>query len=309
MPSRRQIREAVVQFLYCADLEGGADPASLKDAFWEFVTESDLRNLQLATFRTVHHLAHGRESRLLEFIQRQTVASAMLAAWPEAETLKSGLLRIAELEAAWSASLTKLERLPKGDDDASVAASFRAALDGLFLIDRELSAARCRLLNDLEDFPALRGPLEAVAATIRRLQRISDRLRMVEEPENFPDQADLAKLRDSKAAIQTLRRRADDLVDGVLAHKLAIDAALAEVVDNFSPARIDPVDRAILRLATHEILHAATPPKVAINEAIELAKRFGTTDSGRFVNGVLDRVANVAATAAAHAAKRADLSL
>jgi len=62
MPSRRQIREAVVQFLYCADLEGGADPAALKDAFWDFVTESDRRNLLLATFRTVHHLAHGRDA-------------------------------------------------------------------------------------------------------------------------------------------------------------------------------------------------------------------------------------------------------
>ena len=72
MPSRRQIREAVVQFLYCADLEGGADPAALRDPFWDFVTESDRRSLQLATFRTVHHLAHGREGRLAEFVERQS---------------------------------------------------------------------------------------------------------------------------------------------------------------------------------------------------------------------------------------------
>ena len=63
------------------------------------------------------------------------------------------------------------------------------------------------------------------------------------------------------------------------------------MVDNYAPERIDPVDRAILRLAIHEILHGSAPPKVVINEAIELAKRFGTSDSKRFVNGVLDRVA------------------
>jgi transcription antitermination factor NusB len=294
MPSRRQIREAVVQFLYCADLEGGADPAALKDPFWEFVTESDLRNLQLATFRTVHHLAQGRHGRLTEFVERQVAASTLLAAWPLAESLKSELQRIAELEAGWSAALAKLERLPKDDDDAAVAASFGSALDELFQIDRDLSAARGRFLDGTADFPALRGPLEAVAATIRRLQRVSDRLRMVEEPEKFPAQADLARLRESKAEIHALRRRADDLVDSILARKEVIDAAIAAVVDNFAPERIDPVDRAILRLATHEILHAATPPKVAINEAIELAKRFGTTDSKRFVNGVLDRIARQA---------------
>jgi N utilization substance protein B len=291
MPSRRQIREAVVQFLYCADLEGGADPAGLRDPFWDFVTESDRRSLQLATFRTVHHLAQGREGRLAEFVDRQANAAAFLAAWPEAEGLKSTLARIAELESGWSTALAKLERLPKDDDDASVAASFSAALGHLYQIDRELSAARSRFLSDTEDFPALRGQLEAVSATIRRLQRVSDRLRMVEEPEKFPEQADLARLRDSKAEITELRRRADELVDLVLAEKEAIDGNLAAVVDNYSPERIDPVDRAILRLATHEILHAKTPPKVAINEAIELAKRFGTTDSRRFVNGVLNRIA------------------
>lgn len=291
MPSRRQIREAAVQFLYCADLEGGADPSALRDPFWDFVTESDRRSLQLATFRTVHHLAQGREGRLAEFIERQAAAASLLAAWPEAESLKSTLQRIAELESGWSAILAKLERLPKDDDDASVAENFSAALEEFFGNDRKLAAARCRFFETLEDFPKLRGPLEAISASIRRLQRVSDRLRMVEEPEKFPEQADLARIRDSKAEIRELRRRADELVDAVLAGKEAIDAALAEVVDHYVPERIDPVDRAILRLATHEILHAGTPVKVAINEAIELAKRFGTSDSRRFVNGVLDRIA------------------
>ena len=80
MPSRRQIREAVVQFLYCADLEGGTDPAALRESFWDFVTESDRRSLLLATFRTVHHLSHGRESRLAEFVDRHQSACQTLAA-------------------------------------------------------------------------------------------------------------------------------------------------------------------------------------------------------------------------------------
>jgi N utilization substance protein B len=294
MPSRRHIREAVVQFLYCADLEGGADPAALRGPFWDFVTESDRRSLQLATFRTVHHLAQGREGRLSEFVERQALAMTMLSAWPQAESLKIDLKRVAELESGWSASFAKLERLPKDDDDASVAESFGDALEILFKVDRDLAAARRRFIEGLEDFPALRGQMEAVAATIRRLQRISDRLRMVEEPEKFPEQADLARLRDSKLEISQLREMADELVDKILAKKEPIDEVLATVVENFSPERIDPVDRAILRLGTYELLHAATPPKVAMNEAIELAKRFGTTDSRRFVNGVLDKVARQA---------------
>lgn len=295
MPSRRQIREAVVQFLYCADLEGGADPAALREPFWDFVTEPDRRNLQIATYRTVHHLAVGREGRLAEFVERSAAAETLLAAWPEAEALKSALQRLAELESRWSSQLASLARIPRDDDDASVAEGYSKALDQLFRIDRDLSATRRRFLADIEDFPKLRGPLEAVAATVRRLERISDRLRMVEEPEKFPEQADLAKLRESKREIRELRARADQTVDRILAAKESIDKTLAGVVDNYAPERIDPVDRAILRLATHEILHAGSPSAVAINEAVELAKRFGTTDSSRFVNGVLDRIAKTAA--------------
>ncbi len=291
MASRREIREAVVQFLYCADLEGGADPTGLREPFWEFVTESDRRGLQLAIFRTVIHLAHGREGRLEEFHARFTPAAAHLAAHPQAENLRRELQRIAELETAWSAAYDTLERLPRDQEDATVAENFSAGLARFFQLDRDLAATRQRFLEGMEDVPALRGQLEAVAASVRRLQRVSDRLRMVEEPEKFPDQGDLAKLRDSKAAISTLRQKADMLVDAVLANKEAIDSALAAVVENFSPERIDPVDRAVLRLATYEIRLTTTPAKVAINEAIELAKRFGTTDSHRFVNGVLDQIA------------------
>jgi N utilization substance protein B len=290
MPSRRQIREAAVQFLYCADLEGGADPSALRDAFWDFVTESDRRSLQVATFRTVHHLAQGREGRLEEFVSREESARTMLAGWPEAEPLKRDLERIAEMEAKWSGMLDRLQRLPREDDDANVARQFSDALGAFFANDRALVEARRRFLDGIDDFPKLRGPLEAVAATIRRLQRVSDRLRMVEEPEKFPEQTDLEKIRSSKQNLRELRAATDRVVDAVLARKESIDAMLANVVDNYSPERIDPVDRAILRLATHEILHGDTPPKVALNEAIELAKRFGTSDSGRFVNGVLDRV-------------------
>lgn len=291
MPSRRQIREAVIQFLYCTDLEGGADPTAMRGPFWEFITESDRRSLQVATFRTVHHLAVGRDVRLAEFMERKGVASAYLSSHLEAESVKIELNRIAELESKWSSAFDQIERLPRNDDDDAVAAAMEAALDNLFRIDRELALSRKRFLNGIEDFPSLRGQLEASAASVRRLQRISDRMRMVEEPEKFPEQADLSKLRESRADILELRRDSDAIVDGVLQHKSDIDDRLSQVVENFSPERIDPVDRAILRLAVYEIFHASIPVKVVINEAIELAKRFGTTDSGRFVNGVLDRLA------------------
>ena len=292
MANRRQIREAVVQFLYCADLEGGPEPTAVREPFWDFITESDRRSLHVATFRTVAHLAEGRENRLEDFHQRLVVAVSHLAAYPEAESLRSTLNRAAELEAAWTAAFNTLEREPLDDTDKSqVADRFNRGLTKLFAIDQELDATRQRFLTGMEDHPALRAALEPVAGCLRRLSRISDRMRMVEHPERFPDQANLSKLRESISSLETLRREADRTVDAVLANKATLDAELAAVVENYSPERIDPVDRAVLRLAAYELAKTDTPVSVVLNEAIELARRFGTSDSHRFVNGLLDPLA------------------
>jgi N utilization substance protein B len=71
-----------------------------------------------------------------------------------------------------------------------------------------------------------------------------------------------------------------------------IDEVITRSSDNWRLERMSRVDRNILRIGTHEILSASDiPPRVAINEAVELAKRFGTAESPSFVNGILDRIA------------------
>jgi transcription antitermination protein NusB len=72
----------------------------------------------------------------------------------------------------------------------------------------------------------------------------------------------------------------------------AIDEVIVSASDNWRLERMSRVDRNILRLGVFELCFGQdTPPRVAINEAVELAKRFGTEDSAAFVNGVLDRIA------------------
>lgn len=87
------------------------------------------------------------------------------------------------------------------------------------------------------------------------------------------------------------RQFAEELIIGIRQHQESIDEAITGSLDNFKFERLTPVDRNILRLATYEICFADyIPAEAAINEAIEIAKRFGTDDSPKFVNGVLDRI-------------------
>jgi len=85
---------------------------------------------------------------------------------------------------------------------------------------------------------------------------------------------------------------ARQLLFGVLEHKVAIDELLVKFLKGWQVDRLSRVDRQILRLATYEMVYQSevVPPKVALNEAIELAKYFGTDESGKFVNGVLAKL-------------------
>lgn len=84
-------------------------------------------------------------------------------------------------------------------------------------------------------------------------------------------------------------RFAQSVVDGVKSKKAELDRMIAAQSQNWSFSRISVTDRNILRLALYEILYLDTPKAVAISEAIELAKCFGSAESASFVNGILDQ--------------------
>lgn len=87
---------------------------------------------------------------------------------------------------------------------------------------------------------------------------------------------------------ESLIEFARSLLSGVRRNRVELDQLLSERAKNWTLVRMAVTDRNILRLGAYEILYAETPPRVAINEAVELAKRFGAKSSAQFVNGVLD---------------------
>jgi N utilization substance protein B len=93
--------------------------------------------------------------------------------------------------------------------------------------------------------------------------------------------------KDAKAAEQT-RAFANQLFEGAAHDAKNLDELITKHADNWRLERISAIDRAILRLAMHEMRATDTPPKVVINEAVDLAKKFSSEEAGGFVNGILD---------------------
>jgi N utilization substance protein B len=95
----------------------------------------------------------------------------------------------------------------------------------------------------------------------------------------------LAAARDQDAVVEW--DFVERLCTGTAAHLRELDAVITPLLHDWSFERLANVDRAILRMALYELRYMDTPPATVIDEAVELAKRYGTEDSGRFVNGVL----------------------
>jgi transcription antitermination protein NusB len=107
-------------------------------------------------------------------------------------------------------------------------------------------------------------------------------------PRNNPAEGD--QFINNRLRGDALRSFARDLVAGVRRQRQELDAAVEQVAANWSLKRMAATDRNVLRLGAYELLHTDTPPRVAIDEAVELAKRFGSAQSSQFVNGILDKI-------------------
>jgi transcription antitermination protein NusB len=138
-----------------------------------------------------------------------------------------------------------------------------------------------------------RPPLQLMAGPRHRARELA--LKVLFQLEHSPDddpQEALAYHAADDGATPDVVRFAGQLVDGVLSHREALDEIIQGASTNWKLDQMGRVDRVVLRLAVYEIAVARqVPVRAAINESIELAKTFSGEESGRFVNGILGKVA------------------
>lgn len=108
-----------------------------------------------------------------------------------------------------------------------------------------------------------------------------------------PEQPDEVRTRFVEARLSRnpkLIEFAQSLIDGVRQQRETLDAELEKTARNWKLSRMAATDRNVLRLGAYELLYTDAPGRVVINEAIDLARRYGSDNSAKFVNGVLDKL-------------------
>ncbi|MFQ5508288.1 MAG: transcription antitermination factor NusB [Leptospirillia bacterium] len=125
----------------------------------------------------------------------------------------------------------------------------------------------------------------------RKARELALQLLFAQEREVMGKDA-VAAFWESAESPELSRAYAETLSQQVLEHRSEIDKVITRYADNWTVDRMSRVDRNLLRLSVAELFYMPdVPVRVTLDEAVELAKRFGSDDSGRFVNGVLDRIA------------------
>jgi transcription antitermination protein NusB len=134
------------------------------------------------------------------------------------------------------------------------------------------------------------SPAEDLPAALNRFWE-SQRAAAIAEDKGAATWGQPVQLPPPTAEEAAIRVFADPLIRGALEHRDEADEIIKKHAKNWDLHRMAAVDRNILRLAIFEMLHRDDiPPVVSINEAVDIAKKFSTQDSGKFVNGILDKV-------------------
>ena len=127
--------------------------------------------------------------------------------------------------------------------------------------------------------------------TRRRSRELAMQALFYMESQNNLSQEMLTRFCDNFHPAQKARPLFLTLVTGILDTRPEIDAIIQRYATNWRMSRMSGVDRNVMRIAVYEMLNCSDiPPKVSINEAIDVGKKFGTDESGAFINGIMDRI-------------------
>lgn len=306
--TRRQIRTAAVQFLFSHSFrKDTSDEKEMSmeqclEHFWQIINEDANAKIVKATIPPLIHLSKGRIKPSAELQERATTlihlleakaleaASSDKSADPDAKRLLQLLKTNIKSEATWQPLIHKLEIFHQQKNPSIEELS--RTLEELFALNSSLASQAANILEQLNLVKSAQALGEPVAARLRKLALVCERIKPLESPRDHEPRQTTAQLLAIYKELDDFRDPTNKLIQTVIQHLGAIDDKLAPLIQRYDPQRLDPVIRAILRLGTAEITYCIDiPAAVAINEAMEITRSFCDDDAVKFVNGILDKVA------------------
>ncbi len=286
MMNKSKVRQSALLLIYSV-LENGGDAASFDlDLFWSIAQEKEQDRYTTAATRAIIHICRAAQDAVRLLDERVTAVHDAMQGDLTTARLREDVERYARQSFSFAALLQDL--------NISLTDKRREGTEPLAGLNRELiRLARAivglgdALLPALEDFPAYRRVLAPLAAALRRQKRMLELCAAVETPAALAGSGEFTSLIRSAEMLAELRPAAESLALAVLARREDYDARIAARLENYSPERLDVVDKSILYLSLYELEVNGLEMPIAISEATALADAYSGSKSAPFIHGVL----------------------
>ena len=286
---RRQVREAAVQLLHALrgqELSEESEAAidSRQNPWTLILAQSDEKILRLRA-KALLHLQQNRAAKGEAIAKNGSQVATLLKTFADEQQSATSYRALLKTEELVAENLDLLRRQLKSSKDSSTLAE---TLNELRSHNESAHRTCGTLIEDLRETIELPTPLQATKKSLPILAESISTARSLFQSDPL-SRSETAALHKALAEQASLKQAVSELYQLIASHLTETDSLLAEHLENFAPERLAQVDRAVLRLAVTELHHCSdVPHAVVINEAIEVARRFGGNESASFVNGVLD---------------------
>ena len=283
---RRLIREAAIQLLHSSIAQGekreeAGDP-------WPLILAQPRAKITRLRARAILHQQQNRPSRSKVVLTTRANTLTLIQTFIDERKAQKFYRSLCSVEESFPESFDLLRRQLKSEKEPE---TIEATVE-------RIQEQNTTALESLEALIEIFGPVDASPEPLRPLVKSLTPLRETAKTlkqlfsSTPPDLRELESLHEAIAEHDSLKSEAEQLHNLTLEHLTSTDKLIADKLENFSPERLGQVDRNVLRVAATELHHCPEiPSAVSINEAIEIVRRFGDTESSSFVNGILDKLA------------------
>ncbi len=286
MMNKSKVRQSALLLIYSV-LENGGDPAGFdSDLFWSIAQEKEQEHYDIAEARAIGHICRSAGDACRLLAERVSAIHDSMGGDLTTARLREDVERYARRAAEFANKLREQQLCLTSKRRENTEELSRLSRE-LILLSRATDGLGRDLLPTFADYPAYRAVLDPLAATLRRLGRILSLCSSVETPSALAGSGEFTSLIRCAETLAELRPAAEKLALAVLAHRAEYDERIAACLENYSPERLDVVDKGILYLSLYELSVNGLEMPIAISEATALADSYSGSKSAPFIHGVL----------------------
>ncbi len=290
MMNKSKVRQSALSLIY-AVLENGGDTTVFDfDLFWDIAQEKECDHYAMAEAKAVAHTCRNLPDAARVAASRvQAVRDALegdLTAAKLREDTERYAGQLTQLVAAQRA-----QQLCLADKRRDGTAQLALCNKDVIRLAYAVEGLGRALLPTFADYPAYRAVLDPFAAAVRRCGRLLAPCAALDNPASLEGAGEFAALVRSAEVLQALRTAAEELALAVLGRRAEYDGRIAAKLDNYSPDRLDMVDKCILYLALHEMEVNGLDMPIVVSEATALADAYSGSKSAPFIHGVIAALA------------------